>query len=73
MMPERRHCHYCNEPAEFLCDFSYADEDYGHRCDRPLCAKHRVTRGKHFDRQRSTQQELGSLDYCLEHAGVPVI
>ncbi len=42
-------CHYCAEPAAFLCDrplpAALAMKDGEPSCSRPLCKAHRVVRG----------------------------
>lgn len=61
-------CHYCQEPARYLCDYRIGHGRQARTCDRPLCERCRVLRGQVIAcyRDRRGCQVL-SQDWCPVH------
>lgn len=62
-------CHYCDNPAIFICDFIVNRTTRPGSCDRALCNDHRRKIGHICDRsRRTTNNQSDTIDNCPEHA-----
>jgi len=87
-MPRRKKptCFYCDQPAEYFCDFMMDDPIEARRdamregldpetvevptCDRPLCEAHRTHKGTKFFCGKAGWIE--TEDFCPQHAPFPM-